>query len=434
LNPAAPRVSLTGALAKGVASQIVLAVGNFAVTLILLRYASSDQYGYYVLVFSGVLVLASLQGALVGPAMINRLSQSGPEGRADLIGGLYVGQRFVLRGFFGVCAAAILVLSFFKKFDSATVGLLLVALAAAWTGLYRQFFRMVANAYRNATAALRADLAYVGLLLCGAAVGIATSEPAIVTLIFMSLGAIASGLESSRLLSRRERWNIHASPQVWRAIIAVGIWPAAGTGAYWAYNQGYNYLIAGTVNLTAVAALASTRTVMMPILLISTGISPLMLATVAAWLTEHGARMTLRRVTLTAAGMAALALCYAALFWPSRDFIFARILRKSFAQRDLLLLIWWLASIAMVVRDQFMNFLLARARYRSLTAQTVASAIIALTVTSIMIGRIGAAGAAIGVLAGELANVLGLITLSWLEVKSSLKVDRPPRETGASDD
>ncbi|HEV2700139.1 MAG TPA: hypothetical protein VGV09_00805 [Steroidobacteraceae bacterium] len=400
-------------------------------TLILLRYATNEQYGYYVLVSGGVMIVTSLQGSLIGPAMVNRLSQLGPEGRADLIGGLYAGQRRILPRLFGLGAVSTFILWLSHRLDSATAGLVLVALTAGWTGLYRQFFRMVSNAYRSAKAALRGDLAYTGLLLGGAVAGIATQSPALVTLVFMSFGGIASGLVNSRLQWREERWNVRASAKVWRAIAAVGIWPAAGTVAFWAYNQGYNYLIAGTVNLTAVAALASTRTVMMPVTLISTGINPLMLATVSGWLTQHGVQTTRRRVTLAAAAMAALALCYAALFWPLRDFIFTRILHKSFAQRDLMLLLWWLASVAMVARDQFINFVLARVRYRSLTGLTVVNAIIALTVTFIMVGRIGAAGAAIGVLVGELVNVLGLITLSHLEVRRSLTARGNPPEPGA---
>jgi O-antigen/teichoic acid export membrane protein len=419
LNPAVKRPSLPAALSKGVISQVILSAGNFAVTLILLRYASNEQYGYYVLVFSGVLMLVSLQGAFIGPAMVNRLNRLGPGGRADLIGGLYAGQRRALLRVCGVCAACIAVLWSIKKLDSATTGLTLVALTAAWTGLYRQFFRMVSNAYRNSAVALRGDLAYTALLLCGAGLGIATSAPAIVTLIFMSLGSIAAGRESSRLLWRAESWNIDATAGVWRDIAAVGIWPATGAVAFWAYTQGYNYLIAGTANLTAVAALGSTRTLMMPIALVSSGVNPLMLATVNAWLTEHGVRPTLRRVALAAGAMAALALFYAALFWPLRDLIFARILHKSFPQRDLLLLVWWLASVVIVARDQFQNFLLARARYRSLTALTITSAVIALAATCIMIGRIGIAGAAIGVLIGELTNLLGLIALSLLELRQT---------------
>ena len=163
------RSPLHAALAKGVVSQVILAAGNFAVTLLLLRYTSNEQYGDYVLVFSGVLILASLQGALVGPAMVNRLNESGPAGRADLIGGLYAGQRWALPRVFGIAAAGLALLWSLKKLDSATTLLILVALAAAWTGLYRQFFRMISNAYRHATAALRADIAYAVLLLGGAA-------------------------------------------------------------------------------------------------------------------------------------------------------------------------------------------------------------------------------------------------------------------------
>jgi len=234
VNPPVRRSPLAVALAKGVISQVILAAANFAVTLILLRYASNDQYGCYVLVSSGVLILTSLQGSLIGPAMVNRLAQLGLEGRAELVGGLYAGQRRMLPRVFAFGAAFIVILWFSHRLDSATSCLALVALMSGWTGLYRQFFRMVSNAYRSATASLCGDLAYAALLLGGALIAITTPTPAIVTLIFMSLGSIGSGLVNSRLQWRTERWTIRASPQVWRGIVKVGIWPAAGTVAFWA--------------------------------------------------------------------------------------------------------------------------------------------------------------------------------------------------------
>lgn len=417
MNPAAKRFGLAGTLAKGMISQVILSAANFTVGLLLLRYSSNDQYGYYVLVFSGILMLTSLQGAFVGPAMVNQLTRLGPEQRSDLIGGLYAGQRRAVVRLVAIAGVGIVIMRAFREFDTTTTWLLLAALAAGSTALYRQFFRMVSNGYRNATASLRGDIVYVALLLCGAGVSIATQIPAIVIVTFMSVASLAAGRENSRLMRRHETWNVHASTRVWRGIAAVGIWTATGSLATSAYNQGYNYLIAGVVNLNAVAALGATRMLMMPVNLLSTGVSSLMLATVADWLRDRGVRGTLRRVALSALGMAALAIIYAALFWPVRGFIFATILRKDFAQRDLLLLVWWLASFAMLARDQFVNFLLARARYRSLTILTVISALVALAVTGGTIGRVGPVGAAMGVLVGEITNVLGLITLSWLEVR-----------------
>jgi hypothetical protein len=71
----------------------------------------------------------------------------------------------------------------------------------------------------------------------------------------------------------------------------------------------------------------------------------------------------------------------------------------------------------MVGRDQVVNFLLARTRYRALTGMTVTAAIASLTVSYCLVRRIGVAGAPLGVLTGEIVNLAGLIVLSRLEVR-----------------
>ena len=91
LTPTARHFAFAGVLARGVVSQVVLAAGNFAVTLILLRYGSNTQYAYYVLVFGAVILLISLQGAFVGPALVNQLARLDSGQRADLIGPLWRG-------------------------------------------------------------------------------------------------------------------------------------------------------------------------------------------------------------------------------------------------------------------------------------------------------------------------------------------------------
>ncbi len=417
LTPTAKHFAFAGVLARGVVSQVVLAAGNFAVTLILLRYGSNTQYAYYVLVFGAVILMISLQGAFVGPALVNQLARLDAEQRADLIGGLYAGQRRFLPRIVLACFAGIAALWLLDLLNDESASILLVAIGTAWAALYRQFARMVSNAYRDSSAALTGDLAYVAILVCGAALGIRTSVPAIVTLAFMGLGAGVGGVVNSRLLWKRERWNINAASHVWRKIAAVGAWTGAGSVAHWALNQGYNYLVVAYLNLTAIAALGSTRTLMMPVNLLSTGVSALMLSTVSVWLTRDGTRGALRRVTLSAAAISGLALLYPVLFWPVRDFIFADILHKYFAQRDLLLILWSVASVVMVGRDQFVNFLLARTRYRALTGLTVTAAIASLTVSYCLVRRIGVTGAPLGVLTGEIVNLAGLILLSRLEVR-----------------
>jgi O-antigen/teichoic acid export membrane protein len=107
------------------------------------------------------------------------------------------------------------------------------------------------------------------------------------------------------------------------------------------------------------------------------------------------------------------------ILWLSRDFIFTSLLHKDFAQRDTLLILWSIASVAMVVRDQLLNFLLARTRFRSLTMLTMVSAVVSLAVSYVAMVRIGVAGAPVGVLTGEILNVVGLVAMSHAEVRRS---------------
>lgn len=417
MSPIAKRFAFAGMFANAVAAQALLSIGNFVVSLILLRFGSDAQFGFYVLALNGVMLLVSIQAAFVGPAMVLELTRlEGPE-RSDLIGGLYSGQRRFLPPLACLCLAATGALWLSKVLDSFEAVLLCAAVAAAWAALYRQFFRMVLNGFRNSEAVLRGDAVYVVAQIAGAALAVVTSVPAVVTLAFMGAGATAGGYLNSRLLWKHERWNINAAPAVWRKIARVGAWTVAGSVAHWSFSQGYNYLIVGTLNVAAVAAASSTRMLMMPVNLLSTGIGTMMLATASGWLLAHGTRSTYLRVMLGAAAVAGVALLYLAVLWLTRDFIFTSLLHKDFAERDMLLILWSIASVAMVVRDQLVNFLLARTRYRSLTMLTVVSAIVSLAVSYVAMLRIGVTGAPVGVLTGEILNVLGLLAMSRAEVR-----------------
>jgi O-antigen/teichoic acid export membrane protein len=424
-NQTTGRVAFFSVLARGVVSQAILSAANFAVSLILLRYGPSPQYGYYVLAFNAVTLLTALQGAFIGPPMVNELARLDGSDHGDLISNLYRGQRQLLRVLASALLAAVGILWLLHVLDSTLALIYLAAISACWSAMYRQFFRMVSNAYRDSKAALAGDLAYVAALICGAIIGVFTAAPAVLTLAFLCVGSVAGGLLNARLLRWRDTSTPHGVAHVWRGIARAGTWTAVGSASHWSFSQGYNYLLVGALDVTAVAAVAATRMLMMPVNLLSTGVGSLMLATVSDWQTKHGANRTLRRVALCALVLGVIALVYLAAMWFARDFIFTRVFHKSFAQRDLMLILWSGVCVLMVIRDQFINFLLVRARYRSLTILTVACAIAALSVTYVMLGQIGAAGAPLGVLTGEIINVAGLIVMSQLEIRRERAASAP---------
>jgi O-antigen/teichoic acid export membrane protein len=166
-----------------------------------------------------------------------------------------------------------------------------------------------------------------------------------------------------------------------------------------------------------VAAVAATRLTVMPINLLSTGIGTVMLPTTAAWMDRDGAAKVFRRSLALAIILSMLAICYLATLWWGREWLFIHVLKKQFDHRDTLLLLWFAVSLIMLLRDQLLYLLTVRHRFRSLTTLTLIIALISLSISYLGMVRLGVIGALLGVLMGELLNVIGLLVLSILEIR-----------------
>jgi O-antigen/teichoic acid export membrane protein len=403
-------------LSSAVVVQALLSIGNLAVGLILIRFSSDAQYGYYVLVLNALMLVTSAQSQFMGPAMVQRLTRLDRAGRSEVIGSLYRDQKRLIP-LLGLSATVITGILWTTGYLTGHTAMLVLASAAAGlASLNREFFRMVLFAYRQPNDVLRVDFLYVIALVAGAAIATFFSMAATVSALAMFLAALGGGILLSRALWRHEPWNPRAMGGILREFVPIGAWTTAGGMIHWTFSQGYNYLIVGTLDVSAVAAVAATRLLMMPVNMLSTGIGSLMLPTASAWLQESRPAVVFRRLVLLSLGIAFIALCYLGVVWTLRDFIFADVLHKQFVQRDLLLVLWSLIFILMVFRDQLLFLPLARARYRPLTFLSLGCAITSLTVSYLAMRHVGAMGALIGVLTGEAINVAGLISMSIIEI------------------
>ena len=404
-------------MSGAVGVQIALSASNFLVGLLLIRRTSDAQYGYYVLIGTAVLLATTIQGSFIQPPMINRLTRADQPGRANLIGGLYHDQRRLVPFvtiLTALCAAG-LWLAGRLDFDDAAI--IVAGTAAVIMALYREFFRMVLFAYRRPNDILKADLIYCLLLIASAAAATLVMHAAAAAAFGLALSALVGRLLLARALWRHEPWNPDSPRGTLRSMAHDGIWSAFGGGTHWLFSQGYSYLVAGMIDVSAVAALAATRLLVMPVSLLSVGIGTLMLPTASRWNHDHAADTVLRRLTLFAVGLSTVAGCYLFVAWLAREWIFDSVLRKHFDHCDLLLLLWSAISVVTVFRDQLLYFLVTRAQFRSTSSLTFASAVISYVVSLIAMGRMGAAGSLTGLLSGEVFNVAGIVVLSLREAR-----------------
>lgn len=395
--------------------QALLSASNLAIGLILIRRSDDIQYGSYVLVSSALLLLASLQHAFIAPAMVNRMAALAPAQRGALSGGLHREQRRCVV-VAAVLAALVTVLAWLgTALSTGTALLLLAAIAAAPLALNREFFRMLLLACKRPTLVLIADLVYATLLLTLVLLASRSPAPALMATLALALAGALGGSVLSRLLRRHEAWDPGGEPGILRRIAPIGAWSACGALIHWLFSQGYSYLVAATLDVAAVAAIAATRLLLMPINLLSTGIGALLLPLTSGWLHTHGSALALRRLALIAAAMIVLALAYLGVLWTVRELLFAQVLQRQFPQRDALLLLWSGAFVLMVARDQLVYLLVARERFRTLTALSALSALLALLVSYLGMLRFGLIGAPLGVLTGEALNLTGILILAARE-------------------
>jgi O-antigen/teichoic acid export membrane protein len=417
-------------LSGGVAIQAILSAANFIVGLFLIRRSPEAQYGYYVLIATAVLLSTTLQGSFIAPAMILRLTRADREGRADLVGSLMRDQNRLIPYVVGLAVAIGIVLGITGRLSASLAVILAAGTAAVVATLRREFFRMVLFAYRCPNDVLKSDFVYCVCLVVGAYLATLTALPAAAAALTVAVSSLVGGSLLSKALWRHEAWNPKAPTGMLRKIGPLGAWSSFGGGVHWLFSQGYNYVVAGALDVTAVAALAATRLLIMPVGLLSTGIGSLMLPTVSRWTNEHGAKKVFSRLVLFAAGLAATASCYLLVMWLARDWIFAHVLKRDFAHRDLLLSLWVVIALVQVIRDQLLHFLVTRAQFRLTASITLCSAVVSFAVSLVGMRQLGVTGALLGLLTGEVLNVAGIVYFSVREARQAPE-DLPPQSGAA---
>jgi O-antigen/teichoic acid export membrane protein len=406
------RFAVARLVGSAVVSQALLSAANFIISLILIRSTSDIQYSYFILASNAILLLISLQNAFFNPPLAIRMSRLDRLGRGELVGGLYREQRRILPIAAVLALCTTVGLWSGGALNANTGPLVLITIVATLTILHREYFRMVLFAYRRTFDVLRADICYVLLAVFGATCAVWTHAPEVATIFALCIAALASGVWLSRTLHRHEPWNFKAKQHILREIAPLAVWSTTGAAIHWTFSQGYIYLVVAALNVPAVAAIAATRLLLMPVNLLSAGVGSVMLPLSAQWLHQRGARPVWHRLQILALGLAVTTLCYFCALWFLRDWIFSVVLKKEFVQRDELLLLWGAIFFLTTVRDQLGYLLAAQGRFRGLTLLTLGSAIASLAISYHEMLRVGVTGALIGILVGELINVAGIVILS----------------------
>jgi O-antigen/teichoic acid export membrane protein len=401
----------------GLTIQTLLSSANFAVGLILIRRTSDLQYSYYILATNTLLLLTALQTSFVQPYIVRNITVLDSAGRFELVGALVRANR---RWVPILCGAGLLITAgawALQRIDVEETLLVLIAVLAGAMVLSREFFRITLFAHRQPAAVLQADVVYVVVLIGGAYLATLTPQPALAAVACVGTAALLGFALLRRELWRFEPWNTRSGGTVLQKIAATGAWAVLGSGIHWLLIQGYSYLVAGVLGVSDIAALAATRLSLMPVFVLSGGVSMLLFPMTTRWVHDMGTKVAARRLMLLAAALGAVALLYMVAMWLLRDWIFDVVLKKHFAHRDALIALWSAVFLVTLCRDQLATLPAARARFREMTLMTGVSALAWLFSSYVAMLKYGPPGAVIGILIGELVNMAGILVMIFKDTR-----------------
>jgi O-antigen/teichoic acid export membrane protein len=404
-----------------VAGQVVLSGTSFIVGLLLIRYTGDADYATYILAQASIGLLVTAQSAWVSGPLSVVAAKRDPEARRRMAGAVSESlRRFTL--WVALASVIVPVVAWAIGASSALMAAVsALTIGAGWLSLRRDYFRNLLQLYARARGLVSTDVvSSLGLVGFAVLAAFGPFQADLVVITGLGLSAWIGGLQARRLL-RRDPGLIDdgKARQYWQQMRSYAFWGTTGALIYWVFSQSYNYVLAARIDLAAVADVNATRLLLMPTIVMTTGVRGLLIPMAARWLVEVGLDRLLKRLMAFAAALAVLHLGYVAVLWLGRDWVTGTLMKTEIADRDQLLLLWAAIALIGVLRETSVAAVLALEKFRVMAYFTGASAVVSLALMWFGLPYWGAAAALIGQVAGEL---VGLACVAVLLIRA----DRHP--------
>jgi O-antigen/teichoic acid export membrane protein len=388
------------------ADQGLLSAASFLVSILLIRFVSKSEYGYYAIALPVSLFLVSLQNAVVNtPLAVLLASKSGTE-RREYVSSLGFGQ------FLAILPAACLGLVVFavlRRYGlDPTVSSIALALCAAAAGLlYREFLRSYLFAEEAPLDVLKMDALYVAVFLGLLCIPYRYHEIR-VDIVFLLMGA--SALLVALLFSRGRGWRFppKSVSKSYGENWELGKWALLGVCVTHAQTYSYLYFLGIFSGSTAVAEVSAARLLLMPMMLVQMGWGKIAI--------PHGSKlreeMQIRRffkeqILSTLAFLAAIAV-YVALLLAFSGALQNHLLSEKYAASFGYVIAWGAIFAAGFAALNASYGLQVTMGFRTITKVSFLVMLVTVGSSYFLIRRYGIAGGLAALLLGEILLAAGL--------------------------
>lgn len=344
-----------------VADQAWLSLLSFAIALAFIWGADKIEYGHYILLTTPLLLVQSIQNALVNSPLATILPAAESAAHMQLKS-TAISMHLILGGAAALLGGiALFIYGQLTEFEADSLLIAGFSLAIMGT-IAREAQRALAYADRTGTRALSSDLVYGSLLLAALSAAVVgnklTAAVVLAATGFAGLAPLLLRVAAVRGLT------IHSGSlrQFW----SCGRWALPSVLATWVTLSSYPYFASTHLGVAAVAEIGAARLFLMPIGLITTAWGNWYRPRISRWFTD-GDLVSIRRATSTSLGVGALAMSLTAILLFFVYPIVEPLLGPQYQGLQHLVLVWLIYFAIALARNIFMATLMVDANgYRFL--------------------------------------------------------------------
>ena len=176
---------------------------------------------------------------------------------------------------------------------AGTAGIIVTCVALLTVA--REHLRQMLLLYTMPGLLLTTDAVYAVVLLGGTYAATRSRLPVHLALLGVGTATLLSTLTSMSLFRQAVGWGARSYKGALREVWRLGKWGLAGTVLTWVHWQGFFYLLAALEGANMVAGVAAARLLLMPINLLLTGASQLLLPMASRWQNRNGTSVVVRK-------------------------------------------------------------------------------------------------------------------------------------------
>lgn len=382
--------------------QLALSIGSFFIGLVFIYKSTPEQYGIFSFFMAIYYFFASAQNALINTPLIV-ISPRLPESTRNsfekgVFGVLFISIPIVVLLVL-IWAGSLHILNHDGQFKITRIIVFAVFLGPV---MLREFWRAEEYAKLQPTVALVRDLTYsvltITIVTMMISLGVLSVNLVFVAMAFSALLVVAA--PSMEMCRPIPRWHeiVSSFQQAWK----YSCWSLLGATSSWLQGSAYVYLPFLLIGVREVAYLAGARLVMMPVSLLSGSWGNYFRPLASRKLSEGDISAAMRLFFISSLAIVTLLVFYTTFVLLLLQAAPEAWLPEDYRDIGNYVLLWAVIIFITTIRSNASSIFQASLAFKDLALRGLLSAVCTVILTTVLIFEMGAMGALVGRVFGEI--------------------------------